>query len=289
MPNTKDHTATKSGLKTHAFTSLLVHAEPGEAATRRVQVAARLARDLDARLIGLGAEAFDPGFTMDPFVGYAAAEWVTLVQDQIAKNLTAAEAAFRRDAAGADFEWRSVQDHPARALARAARAADLIVVSPKSRAGATRAADPAEVIMTSGRPVLLVPEGDQHLKAARVIVAWKDTREARRALADAMPFLLAAEDVVVQAVCEGDAVEAAAYQTEDVAAGLKRHGVKARANVSTSTREGVTLELERIAALNHADLIVAGAYGHSRFSEWALGGVSDDLLHRPGCFVLMSH
>lgn len=289
MPRTQERTVAKPSARTATFSSLLVHAEPGAVATHRVEIATRLARDLGARLIGLGAETFDPGFIADPFAGYAAGQWVTLVQEQIAQNLKAAEVAFRRNAAGADFEWRSVQEQPARALARAARAADLIVMSPRGRGGPTRTAGPAEVLMTAGRPVLLVPQSAQRLKGACVIVAWKDTREARRALADAMPFLLAAEDVVVQAVCEGDAVEAAAYQTEDVATGLKRHGVKARANVSTATHEGVTAELERIAALNNADLIVAGAYGHSRFAEWALGGVSDDLIHKPGCFVLMSH
>ena len=291
MPRTQEPAVAKPSARTATFSSLLVHAEPGAVATHRVEIAARLARDLGARLIGLGAESFDPGFIADPFAGYAAGQWVTLVQEQITQNLKAAEVAFRRDAAGAgaDFEWRTVQEQPARALARAARAADLIVMTPRGRGGPTRTADPAEVIMTAGRPVLLVPQSAQRLKGACVIVAWKDTREARRALADAMPFLLAAEDVVVQAVCKGDAVAAAAHQTEDVATGLQRHGVKARANVSTATHEGVTAELERIAALNNADLIVAGAYGHSRFAEWALGGVSDDLIHKPGCFVLMSH
>lgn len=289
MPQTQERPAAKAKSAAHVVASLLVHAEPGIAATHRVEVASRLARELNARLIGLGAEAFDPGLTVDPFFGYAAAEWVTLVQEQITNDLKNAEAAFRRDSAGADVEWRSIQDYPARAMARAARGADLIVMSPKSSAGATRTADPAEIVMTSGRPVLIVPPNATRLHGRCVVVAWKDTREARRAVADAMPFLLAAEDVIVQAVCDDSAVEAAAFQTEDVVANLKRHGVKARSNVTTSTSEGVTQELQRVADANQADLIVAGAYGHSRTAEWAFGGVTDDLLHRPGCFVLMSH
>ncbi len=271
------------------LTSLLVHVEPGIASTHRVEVAARLARQHNARLIGLGAEAFDPGLTVDPFFGYAAAEWVTLVQEQIANDLKNAEAAFTRDAAGADIEWRSVQDYPSRALARSARAADIVVMSPKSSAGAIRSADPAEIVMTSGRPVLIVPPNASHLHARCVVVAWKDTRESRRAVADAMPFLLAAEDVIVQAICEENALEAVAFQTEDVVAQLVRHGVKARANVTKGHADSVTLELQKVAEANQADLIVAGAYGHSRTSEWAFGGVTDDLLHRPSTFVLLSH
>ena len=59
--------------------------------------------------------------------------------------------------------------------------------------------------------------------------------------------------------------------------------------MTTAPKGEVTLELERVAAANQADLIIAGAYGHSRRSEWVFGGVTDDLLHRPQCFVLMSH
>ena len=289
MSQTQERPAAKSTTRANALVSFLVHAEPGAASTHRVEVASRLARDHGARLIGLGAAAFEPILTVDPFFGYAAAEWVTLVQEQIATSLKNAETAFRRDAAGADVEWRSVEDNPARALANAARAADVIVMSPKGKGGRSRTADPADVVMTSGRPVLMVPDSATHLHGKVVVVAWKDTREARRAVADAMPFLVATEEVIVQAICDEAEVAEATQQVEDVVAALKRHGVKARSSVSTAPSGAVTMELERVAAANQADLIVAGAYGHNRTSEWAFGGVTDDLLHRPECFVLLSH
>lgn len=289
MSQTKDRPAAKDSVGAQSYATLLVHAEPGITATHRVEVAARLSRELGATLIGLGAETFDPGLTMDPFFGYAAAEWVTLVQEQIGNDLSSAEAAFRRDAAGADIEWRSVQDYPARAITRLARVADLIVMSPKSKGGATRSADPADVIMTSGRPVLIVPENAHRLQAKCVVVAWKDTREARRALADAMPFLKAADDVIIQAICEDSAVEAMVFQADDVVTHLKRHGVKAQAKVTPMGAQSIHEELQRVADANKADLIVAGAYGHSRISEWAMGGVTVDLIENPGRFVLFSH
>ena len=79
------------------------------------------------------------------------------------------------------------------------------------------------------------------------------------------------------------------FETDDVVMSLKRRGVEARAVVTSMAPEGVTEEIERVAQLNNADLIVCGAYGHSRLREWAFGGVTNDLLHRPSCFVLMSH
>ena len=170
-----------------------------------------------------------------------------------------------------------------------ARAVDLIVVGPRGKGGPTRSANAADVVMSAGRPVLMVPEGRHHLHGMSVVVAWKDTRECRRAVSDAMPFLQRAEDVIIHAVCKADDTDAAVFDTDDVVANLKRHGVEARQLVTSVAPEGVTEEIQRVASLNGADLIVAGAFGHSRLREWALGVDTDNFLHRPECFVLLSH
>ncbi len=289
MQQTMERPATQAVVPTPSYATILVHAEPGLTSTRRVEFAARFARSLDARLIGLGAETFDASLLSGPFEGFSAGEWAGLVQEQIDKNLDAAETAFRRDAAGADFEWRVIRDYPHRALVSTAHAADLIVVSPRSRRSALQSADPGDVAMAAGRPLLVVPDSGAHLAGKSVLVAWKNTRECRRAITDAMPFLLRAEEVVVAAVVNPDKAEAAAFELDDVVANLKRHGVNARPSVTASVHEAVEYELERIAGLNGADLIVAGAYGHSRLREWAFGGVTDSFLTRPGGFVLLSH
>lgn len=289
MTKTMERPATEVIVRPNTYATILVHAEPGLVATHRVEAAARFARSVDAKLIGLGAETFDPAPYSGAFMGYAGGEWVALVQEQIAKNLVAAETAFRRDAAGADVEWRTIQDYPHRALANSAHAADLIVVSPKSDRGPLECADPADVVMAAGRPVLVVPEGHGHLVGMTVVVAWKNTRECRRALTDALPFLQRADQVVVAAVVKPNMADIAAFETDDVVANLKRHGVDARPLVTIITHDAVEDELERIADLNGADLIVAGAYGHSRLREWTFGGVTDSFLHRPRCFVLLSH
>ncbi|MBX3485850.1 universal stress protein [Phenylobacterium sp.] len=290
MMKTMERNAAEVVVRPNTFATILVHAEPRlAAASHRVEAAARLARDLDARLIGVGAETFNPGPYSGAFLGYAGAEWVALVQEQIAKNIAAAETAFRRDAAGADIDWRTAQDYPHRALVNAAHAADLIVVSPRNERGDLQSANPADVVMSAGRPVLVVPEGRSHLVGLNVVVAWKNTRECRRALGDAMPFLQRADQVVVVAVVKPDMADVAARETGEVVANLKRHGVDARPLVTSIGPDPVELEIERIAGLNGADLIVAGAYGHGRLREWAFGGVTDSFLHRPPCFVLLSH
>jgi nucleotide-binding universal stress UspA family protein len=288
MTKTMERPATQVVVRPSTYATILVHAEPGLASSHRVEAAALLARSLDARLIGLGAETFDPAPYSGAFMGYAGGEWVGLVQEQITKNLTAAEAAFRRDAAGAETDWRTIEDYPHRALTNTAHAADLIVVSPKGERGDLQSADPADVVMAAGRPVLVVPEGRSHLVGMNVVVAWKNTPECRRALTDALPFLQRADQVIVVAVVKPDTADIATFETDDVVANLKRHGVEARPVVTSIDHASVEDEIERVAGLNGADLIVAGAYGHSRLREWAFGGVTDSFLHRPRCFVLLS-
>lgn len=290
MSESQAHPRVDRQVASSTYANILVHVEPELSASHRTEVAARLARDFNAHLIGLGAEAIDAAFMADPYSGLLMAEWIVAAQEQIALHLKKAEETFRRDAASLDFEWRAVQGFPSAALVQTSRAADLIVVGAIAKdASNYRTASAAEVVLGSGRPVLVVPEAGRHLRAANVVIAWKDTREARRAVADALPFLRRAENVIVHAVCAAGAVESAAFQVNDVVASLKRQGIAARPGVTTTRDEDVVKELDRIADLNQADLIVAGAYGHSRLAEWAFGGVTDDLLHRPKRFVLMSH
>lgn len=287
MQKTTERVSTSPSVALATYATLAVHAEPGSAASQRLEVAGRIARQLDAHLIGVGAETFDPAlFT---FGGFTDATMVATVQEQIAKNIEAAETAFRRDAGDADISWRSMLDYPDRALVKTAHGVDLIIMSPRSNRGVLNSADPADVVMSAGRPVLIVPEGRTHLHGDCVVVAWKDTRECRRAVSDALPFLQRAEDVIVLSVEASKPQEGEDDGVADVAANLKRHGVKARPLAVPTSEDTVAAEVTRIAALFNADLIVAGAYGHSRLREWALGGVTNDLLHRPSAFVLLSH
>jgi nucleotide-binding universal stress UspA family protein len=217
-------------------------------------------------------------------------------QQRVEAGLRAAHDRFREIAEkeGRRTGWRSFVDHPADALAREARAADLLILG-RHREGFWQepywAVDAGDVLMRAGRPVLVVPPGVSTLEGRRVLVAWKETREARRAVADALPLLVRAEEVLVIEVVSGDAdeVEQARRRVGDVAALLARHGATARGDTAELRGRAVADELLLAAERHGADLIVAGGYGHARLRELAFGGVTRDLLARcPKC-CLLSH
>lgn len=270
--------------------SILVHAEPGDRCDARLACAADLARRFDALLMGVGAQQLQSAAVFDPF-GMLAAEFHTALAEQLQADLAAAEQSFRRHAAGLKAEWRAIAETPTSAVARVARGADLIVAggAPLEMVDVFKSLDVAELAITAGRPVLVAPPQAQSLKGEGVVVAWKDTREARRALADALPFLKVADRVVVLEVCDADRVEAATLHAEEVVAHLGRHGVRATSMVLAAPDDQVAAELHGQAEAIEADLIVSGCYGHSRLKEWAFGGVTKDLLRRPERFLLLSH
>jgi nucleotide-binding universal stress UspA family protein len=271
-----------------ALGGVLVHVEPAEASRERLRVAISLAKSMGARLIGLGAEMAQP-LVASPYGGVNTAEWVVAMNEQIEEDLAAAQKVFSGETGGLDSEWRAMCETPARALAALSRSADIIVVSAHPETNYYRAADPAEVVMRSGRPVLVVPDKGQPLKGDAVVVAWKDTREARRALQDGLPFLQRAKQVVVVAVCSQDEAGAVQRQVDDVIDYLSRRGVAAKAKVSVAPDAGVVGELNAAAQAIDADLIVAGAYGQSRLREWVFGGVTRTLMDEPTRHLLLSH
>ena len=138
-----------------------------------------------------------------------------------------------------------------------------------------------------GATDLVVPPEAEYLKLSNVVIAWKDTREARRAVADALPLLHRAKDVTVVEVVEGAADRAAAQAgVNDVAAWLGRHAVTAVGRVIHASDESDQLDT---LWKNGADLVVAGAYGHTRFREWVLGGMTHNLLTRSRRCSFLAH
>jgi nucleotide-binding universal stress UspA family protein len=173
-------------------------------------------------------------------------------------------------------------------IAEQARAADLIVVSQKVQSDDSAwrfGVSPEEPVLTVGRPVLIASPYDSDFSAQRVIVAWKDTREARRAVSDALPVLKAAEEVFVVAI--GDETRRAGV--EDVAAYLLRHGIESTTVLRQDAPAGVADEITKMAEQEQADLIISGAYGYSRMREWMFGGVTRELLKGAPVCCLMSH
>lgn len=270
------------------YGTLLVHAERGVQSSQRVEFAGSLAREMGACLIGVGAETLAPLMAAEPTLPSAPVSRVQGLMQLLEDNLADAETGFRRDAAGADLEWRKFHEDPTQALVRMAHAGDLIVMSPRGDHPRVGEADPGAVVINAGRPVLIVPPHAHRLRTDNILIAWKDRRETRRAVAAAMPLLRQAGEVLVAEICDDYVPDTAVEQTEDVVASLKRQGVNARAVLSTA-RDGVFNSLMRAAGAYGADLIVAGAYGHNRLQELVFGGVTEQLLRKPACCVLMAH
>lgn len=268
------------------YANILVAADLGDAAPDRIRLAAGLAGRFDATLTGTaGHELPAPVLVRDV---YDAIEQEGHNKAQIQDILEQARATFERCASDAvRTDWRWCFTDPTAHLIEQARAADLVVVSrrgPGDEDPGPLGVWPGPVLMEVGRPVLVVPPRIARLKAARILVAWKDGPEARRAVSAALPLMLEADHVLVTNVGNDAGHEGA----EDVAYHLARHG----AHVTTHhlhTADDDGSEILRFSLMQDADLIVLGAYGHSRLREWMFGGVTRDLLDRSPLCSLMCH
>ncbi|WP_449428507.1 universal stress protein [Rhodanobacter umsongensis] len=191
-------------------------------------------------------------------------------------------------------EWRSnvSVDSPSSYVAHQARSADLVMTGVGEMGfslGGSRRVDTSDLIMQLGRPVMIVPDSVEQLRGRNIVIGWKNTREARRVTVDALPWLKQASRVtIIHIVDDGAATSSVHDGVEDVAGWLHRHGIDARGAVVPKHGDSES-QLEAMARAEGADLIVAGAYGHSRLKEWVLGGMTADLLLRASICSLMSH
>jgi nucleotide-binding universal stress UspA family protein len=254
-----------------------------------LQIAGDLAERFNAKVIGIAAADPQPPYYAG---GSVARGFVEHERIEVKKRIEEAEARFRAtiDKRARDVEWRSAFERPNDYVAREARAADLIITG-SNRDGVLidrlRRLDPSDLVMVAGRPLFLVPPEVEYLKLDNVLVAWKDTREARRAVVDALPLLHKAKDVTVIEIVEGDASRGAAEDSvKDVAAWLKRHDILAFPKVMHATSEAD--QIDRIWK-TEADLVVAGAYGHARLREWVFGGVTRNLITRSQRCSFLAH
>lgn len=272
-----------------SYAAMMVHLGAHADWHGRVRLAADLAHRYQAALIGTAGWLSSPAFALDD----VAADIGT--SDAEGRNMTARLAElgeqFRTAARQvAHVEWRGMLDYPRTMVPREARAADLLIIGRDRVAGDPYfSLNPGNTILRAGRPVLVVPDGIDALPAKRVMIAWKDTRESRRAVADALPFLRRADDVMLVEVCEHGAEAQSEQHIGDVANYLARHQITVAAKAFLHTERPVAEELLRFAKDERADLIVSGAYGHSRLGEWIFGGVTRDFLATSPLCCLLSH
>lgn len=273
---------------------IVVYVDSAEATKARVGFAVALAKEHGAHLIGI---AFAPTALLPLYgadVGFAdMSEVLESVKSQGAKALQAFEASAK--AAGVTAEARLMQgmsEEFPHDFARAARHADLAIL------GQPRDGDPLigqyalveRCLFASGRPVIIVPASPEKLALkGAVVAAWDGSAEAARAINDAMTFLKQAARVVLVVGVTGAQDEEDGPEIDDMVAHLKRHGIMVEAmRVKTGEGDIGRLLLSTAKTLG-ADLMVMGAFHHSRWREFILGGVTLTVLEEATIPLIMAH
>jgi nucleotide-binding universal stress UspA family protein len=270
-----------------SYAAIMVHVDAFGDLGTHVRVASALAERFHAHFIGISSWA--------PTSVFLAEE---ALQDPMPSTPPLHEMKSILDIKGQQFraafntgvrtvEWRSGLDFPSDYIAREARAADLLVIGRQSGNGdPLRSLDPGALVLKAGRPILLVPKDVISCSAKRVAIAWKDTREARRAVADALPLLDMAESVKIVEVCADDFVT----KIDDVSNYLDRHRIHTKCERLQPMRDTSTAQcLLQFVRSQKIDLLVAGGYGHSRLGEWIFGGVTRALLRDSPICCLLTH
>ena len=272
-----------------AVATVMVYVDPAQQAEEQVRVARSIATKFKASVIGVSAFAVERDFVAEGVI----IEETTPEDLKRMKTELAEKEHWFRDVVGLSrerVEWRWDVEYPITFLANEARAADLVVLKSSYRkVDPYHLVDPAAAVLRMGRPAILVPEHVHDVQADRVVIGWRDTREARRAIHDALPLLKHASQAAVVEICMSNEQDSARRRVRDVAKYLQRHGVKCETDVRVHTAESDAHQLVRLAQDFGADLIVTGAYGHSRLGEWAFGGMTRGLLDKAPCCLMMSH
>jgi nucleotide-binding universal stress UspA family protein len=268
--------------------SIMVHVDFDRGSDDRIRVASDVAERLGAALIGVTGWAPGREFRSRGSAEVERTEVrlarISAAQDRLAERFRSVARATVHP-----LEWRAAYNFPSEVIAREARTADLVVIGGHPVPDDPyHTFDPGTVLLTAGRPVLVAPEGLTRLAAARVLIAWKDTREARRAVQSALPFLRVAEQVTMFEIADEALEGAALAHLDDLELYLGRHRIKVSGKAVLRAMGSVSEQLKSTARNEGADLIVAGAYGHTRLGEWIFGGVTRDLLRTTKVCCLFS-
>lgn len=275
------------------YKTILVHCDANPKLSQRLEVAVELAQRFGAYLVGVHVQvpidipAFSAG-VVPTFDLYAAYEASANAEHDAARD------AFVDATKGSRLatEWRLAKGHHEDELVTQARYADLLILGQAEPSLETRTPDdlPEAVAVSSGRATLVVPHIGIRAKPGRsIMLCWNASRESARAAAEALPFLVTADNVVVliagtRTVGSGHGPKPGA----DVAGWLARHGVNVTVVREAADTNVGELILSR-AATHDIDLIVMGLYGHSRLREVILGGASRTMLSSMTVPVLMAH
>ncbi|MCZ8150357.1 MAG: universal stress protein [Roseomonas sp.] len=273
---------------------ILVHLDAAPAAVARLDLAAALARRHGARLTGLAViDIVLPPIAAPDGGGAALGPLLDAMRRDALVEAEGIRTHFEETLSrlGVAGEWRVAEGLTAELVARHGRTADLVVLGqPDPESGASNATAVFEgALFSSGRPVLVVPYAGRFTQVGRrALIAWNGRREAARAVHDALPLLAGAEHAVVLAVGP-EPTEAEDDPSAEILRHLARHDLSVSAARETATDLDIADILLNRAAESGADLLVMGAYGHSRLREFILGGATRSILRQMTLPVLMAH
>jgi nucleotide-binding universal stress UspA family protein len=279
------------------YKSILVHVSTSTHTLARCQIAARLAIQEDAHLVGTAATSLPIEFFLPGMVGETNAAiglYLETMRTRAEGALAIFEAAAKQ-AGVSSIEPRIIEDEAASGIAQHSRYSDLVIigqVDPDEMLPDMRGDFPQYVVLNSARPVLIIPYAGQFDEiGTNILIAWDASLEATRAVTAALPLLKRAKQVQVAVFNPNQgSQDHGELPGADIALYLARHGVKVEvARQITGGQIGIGDAILSHAADMGADMIVMGAYGHSRIRQILLGGVSDTIFKSMTIPVFMCH
>lgn len=270
---------------------LLVHVSATQAARRRVQFAVELAERFGARLSGIHVIA--PADLAPVFKPSRVEQAVADLSSKLTSDALAAAAMFNEETKGrlTDARWFEARGDVIGNISFYARYADLAILGQNEwQEPPTSHPLPIahSVVLQCGRPVLVMPAVVKHTHFKRIVIAWDGSREAVRAVHDALPFLCAATSVQVISIIP-ESSEASAVDAESLVAHLARHAVEIQAGVQQIKTDQEHDSLRQLIKHGHYDLLVMGGYSHSMWREFIFGGATQSILMSSTIPVLVSH
>jgi nucleotide-binding universal stress UspA family protein len=269
------------------FRDLLVHVDGSPAGRRRVQFAVGLAKRMSARLSGLHVT---PSVEVPPrYKPSRVDQAATEISAKLALDARAAAMIFREEAA--DACWFEAAGDMVQGISDKARYADVVILGQYEWQGAPERhplpiAHP--VVLRCGRPVLVVPADVQPSAFASIAVAWDGSREAVRAVHDALPLLRMSRSVEIVTMIAPSA-EGKDADAKSLSAHLANHGIEVGTNVlqlkTPAEHESLRKHLEQ----GHYDLLVMGGYSHAMWLEFIFGGATHSILMSSRIPILVSH
>lgn len=275
-----------------SLTSILLALQPGQDNQPLLTAGAALAARFGAHVEGV---ALARPLRISASDVYLASDLAVEDHSLRMEQMQTAEAAFRQAMHGQapSIAWHAelTTADVATDIGTHARASDLILAASEASQGTGEGAPSfriGDLIVQAGRPVLVVPAAGAEIRLDHALIAWKDSAPARRALADSLPLLRKCRQVTMTEIVPEAALPEARQRLRLLAGWLARHGIETRQHPAASVGEDAE-RLQQIAQETETDLLVAGAYTHSRMQERIFGGVTRTLLSHPKVCTLLSH